>query len=139
MNAKRSLSLITTLVLAALLMAACSGGSDGSVSGTIILPDGASVPSDATIKVQVQDTSLADAAATTMGEQTIEGSGQTGTIDFEVEYNPDEIVDNHTYTMNVRIEDGDGSLLFINDTSIPVITNGNPTSDVEVAVIAVGR
>ena len=52
-------------------------------------------------------------------------------------YDPDEIVDNHTYSMNVRIEDADGSLLFINDTHIPVITNGNPTSDVEVPVIEV--
>jgi putative lipoprotein len=127
------------LALGALLLAACSGGSDSAVSGTIILPDGASVPETATIQVQVQDTSLADAAATTMGEQIVEGNGQTGTIDFEVEYDPDEIVDNHTYTMNVRIEDETGSLLFINDTSIPVITNGNPTEDVEVPVIAVGR
>ena len=74
-----------------------------------------------------------------MGEETIEGNGQTGSIDFSVEYNPDEIVDNHTYTMNVRIEDTGGSLLFINDTSIRVITNDNPTENVQVPVIAVGR
>jgi uncharacterized lipoprotein YbaY len=39
----------------------------------------------------------------------------------------------------VWIEDGTGKLLFINDTSIPVITNGNPTQDIEVIVVpAVG-
>jgi putative lipoprotein len=125
-----------TLLLTAVALVACSGGAD-TVSGIIILPDGASVPEGATIQVEVRDTSLADAAATTMGQQIIDGDGQTGTIDFEVEYDADEIIDNHTYTMSVRIEDADGSLLFINDTSIPVITNGNPTEGVEVPVITV--
>jgi uncharacterized lipoprotein YbaY len=40
--------------------------------------------------------------------------------------------------MSVRITDADGKLLFINDTHIPVITRGNPTKEVEVAVITVG-
>ena len=139
MKQRKSTALVVVMLLALLALAACSGGSDGTVSGTVILPDGASVPEGATISVQVQDTSMADAAATTMGQTTIDGSGQTGTIDFSVDYNPDDIVDNHSYSMNVRIENTDGSLLFINDTVIPVITNGNPTENVEVPVIAVGR
>lgn len=57
---------------------------------------------------------------------------------YEVSYDPSDIVENHTYTMRVRIEGSDGSLLFINDTAIPVITNGNPTEDVEIPVIQVG-
>jgi putative lipoprotein len=130
--------LFVALALLAMATAACSGGSDGTVSGSIILPDGASVPTGATINVQVQDTSMADAAATAMGEQVIDGDGQTGSIDYSVDYNPDEIEDNHTYTMRARIEDGQGNLLFINDTSIPVITNDNPTENVDIPVIAVG-
>ena len=137
MKQRKSTAMVFVMLLALLALAACSGGSDGTVSGTIILPDGASVPEGATISVQVQDTSMADAAATTMGQTTIDGSGQTGTIDFSVDYNPDEIVDNHSYSMNVRIENTDGSLLFINDTVISVITNGNPTENVEVPVITV--
>lgn len=137
MHKKYSIGLFVVLALAAMTLGAC-GGSDGNVSGTIILPDGASVPAGATINVQVQDTSRADAAATSMGEQIIDGDGQTGTIDYSVDYNPDDIVDNHTYTMRARIEGDDGSLLFINDTAIPVITNNNPTENVEIPVIAVG-
>jgi uncharacterized lipoprotein YbaY len=39
----------------------------------------------------------------------------------------------------VRIEEGTGKLLFINDTSIPVITQGNPTQDIVVILVpAVG-
>ena len=33
----------------------------------------------------------------------------------------------------------DGKLLFINDTNIPVITRDNPTENVQVPVIAVGK
>lgn len=80
---------------------------------------------------------MADATATTIGEQTIEGEGQGSPISFAVPYDPSDIQDNHTYSMRVRIEDGDGSLLFINDTHIPVITNGAPTEDVVVPVIEV--
>ncbi len=32
----------------------------------------------------------------------------------------------------------DGSLLFINDTTIPVITRGNPTENAEIPVIQLG-
>lgn len=136
MNKNQTMSLIAALLVVAAALAACSGGAD-TVSGTIFLPDGASVPEGATIKVQVQDTSLADAAAKTIGEQIIEGNGQTGTVDFSVEYNADDIQDNHTYGMNVRIEDASGSLLFINDTNINVITGGFPSAGVEVPVIEV--
>ena len=138
MNHKTLAILSAILILTILMVSGCSSGSDSQVTGTIILPAGATVPDGATIKVLVEDTSLADVAATTIGEQTIDGDGQEGSIEFAVDYDPDEIVDNHSYSMRVRIEDADGSLLFINDTNIPVITNGNPTSDVEVPVIAVG-
>ncbi len=132
------LILLTLVSLAALVLAACGGSSSSAeVTGTIILPEGATVPAGATITVKVEDTSMADAAATTIGEQTIEGNGQGSPISFAVAYDPADIEDNHTYTMRVRIEDADGSLLFINDTSIPVITRGSPTQDVEVPVIEV--
>lgn len=125
------------LIILGLMLTACGGASDAQVTGTILLPDGATVPNGATITVKVQDTSLADAAATDLGEQVIEGTGQTSPIPFAVSYNPADIDERFTYTMSVRIEDADGSLLFINDTAIPVITRDAPTSDVEVPVIAV--
>ena len=78
-----------------------------------------------------------DAPAVVMGEQVIEAPGAFP-IPYAVCYNPAEIQDNHTYTMQARIEDGDDGLLFINDTSIPVITNGRPVDDVEIPVIRVG-
>lgn len=126
-------SLFATVLLA---LTACGGGSE-QVAGTIALPDGASVPEGATIDVQIQDTSRADAPAETIGQQVIDGAGQEGSIPFAVDYNPDDIDSRFQYTMSVRIEDAQGNLLFINDTAIPVITNDNPTSNVVVPVIEV--
>jgi putative lipoprotein len=122
------------------MLATCGGSSESGspqVTGEIVLPDGATVPDSATINVQVQDTSKADAAAVTIGEQVIEGNGQQGTIPFAVSYDPSDIDDRFEYSMRVRIEDENGSLLFINDTFTPVITRGAPTTEVVVEVIAV--
>lgn len=107
-----------------------------AVSGMITNIDNALIQDGAVAKIQIQDTSLADAPATVMGELTIENLGQFPIV-YEVAYQADEIIDNHTYTMSVRIETADGTLLFINDTAIPVITNDNPTENVEVPVIEI--
>jgi putative lipoprotein len=106
-----------------------------TVSGMITNVDSAEIPEGATVTVQIQDTSLADAPATLIGEQIITTPGQFP-IAYEVAYDPTQIV-NPVYTMSARITAADGSLLFINDTSIPVITNGNPTENVEIPVIQV--
>jgi putative lipoprotein len=111
--------------------------SSATVSGMITNQDGAPIPEGATVSVQIQDTSLADAPAEVIGEQIITGATQFP-IPYGVSYDPGQIVDNHTYTMSARITGSDGGLLFINDTSIPVITRGNPTEDVEIPVIQVG-
>jgi putative lipoprotein len=110
--------------------------SSATVSGMITNVDSAAIPEGATVTVQIQDTSLADVAATVMGEQIISNPGQFP-IAYEVAYDPSQIIDNHTYTMSARITASDGSLLFINDTSIPGITRDSPTEDVEITVVQV--
>jgi putative lipoprotein len=106
-----------------------------SVTGTVTYLVRMALPDDAVVTVQIQDTSLADAPAVVVGEQVIETGGQQVPIAFEVAYNPDDIQEAKTYTMSARIEDSAGTLLFINDTSIPVITAGNPTQDVEIVTV----
>jgi heat shock protein HslJ/uncharacterized lipoprotein YbaY len=112
-----------------------SGGA--TVSGMITNQEGAPIAEGATVSVQIQDTSLADAPAEVIGEQVI--SDATGfPIAYEVAYDPGQIVENNQYTMSARITGNDGSLLFINDTAILVITRDNPAEDVEIPVIQVG-
>jgi len=84
-----------------------------------------------------QDTSLADTSAKVIGGQTIESPGQVP-IPYEVCYDPGQIEDNHTYTMSARITDSEGNLMWINDTAIPIITQGNPTEGVVIPVVQVG-
>jgi len=134
MNKLRFSTLITMLILA--FLTACSSGS-GSVSGTITYLQKIALPDDAVITVQIQDTSMADAKATVMGEQVIKTEGKQVPFEFDVTYDSKEIQDNHTYTMSARITDEAGKMLFINDTAIPVITRDSPTEDVEIIVVPV--
>ena len=117
-------------------LAAC-GSTASSVSGTITYLQKIALPDDAVITVQIQDTSLADAPATVVGELVIQTEGKQVPFDYEVPYDAEAIQENHTYTMSVRITDGASKLLFINDTAIPVITRDNPTQDVEIIVVPV--
>jgi uncharacterized lipoprotein YbaY len=113
---------------------------DDVVTGQIILPADAIIPPGATVSVQIQDDSVQDVEATVIGETvTVTPEVTTeGTIPFEVVYDPADIDAVNTYALRVRIEAEDGSLLYDNDTSTPVLTGGAPTTDVAVEVIGVG-
>ena len=128
------LALCTVVVCIAAAIAGFSGGKDAaSVTGTVIYRERMALPPDAVVKVQIQDVSLQDVAATVMGEQLIRNPGQVP-IPYKVAYDPKAIQENHTYAVAARIEDGSGKLLFINTQSYPVITRGNPTEDVQIMV-----
>jgi putative lipoprotein len=89
------------------------------------------------VSVKVEDTSRADVAAVTIGEQVIENPEPQVPIAFKVDYDPSVIDERHTYSMRVRIE-VDGKLRFINTSAYQVITGGNPTDGVEVVLEKVG-
>jgi uncharacterized lipoprotein YbaY len=114
---------------------AAAAPATAEVTGSVSYMVRIALPEDAVLIVQLQDTSLADAPALVMGEYNAPTNGAQVPLPFAIPYDPAAIVDNHTYTLSARITDGQGNLLFINDTSIPVITNGNPTTNVEVMVV----
>ena len=117
---------------------ASSSVGSANVSGAVTFEDPDALPEGATATVQIRDTSRADAPAIVIGEQVITDASQFP-ISYEVAYNPNMIVENHSYTMSCRITDSGGSLLFINDTAIPVITRGFPSQDVEIPVIQISQ
>jgi len=111
---------------------------EAAVTGTIVLPAGSTIPSGSVLSVEIQDTSLADAIAVTIGLHTETLTESTGSvIPFEVTYDPAGIDERNTYTLSVRIEDAAGNLLFINDTATPVITADAPSGDVVVELVPV--
>ncbi len=107
-----------------------------SVTGTVTYLQRIALPDDAVVKVQIYNASLADATEV-LGEQIIETNGQQVPIPFDVAFNPDDINENLMYSVSARIEDSAENLLFISDTVTPVITQGNPTEDVEIMTVQV--
>ena len=105
------------------------------VTGTITYRERIALSPDAVVEVKLSDVSLMDVAAVTIEEQVIRNPGQVP-IEFEIEYDPDEIDERFTYAIQVRITE-DGNLLFINDTAYDVITRNNP-DHVDMVLVRVG-
>ena len=126
------------LLLGLVLLAGCGNSSQATVTGTVTYLQRIALQPDAVVTVRIEDVSKADTIAEVIGEQVIQTDGAQVPIPFEVAYDTDQIEENHSYSMRARIEDSAGKLLWINDTSVPVITRGNPVQDVEVLVVQVG-
>jgi len=108
---------------------------DAAVVGRVTAAEGVEFPEGAIVKIRLDDVSLADVPATTVAEQIIQDASQFP-VPFSVVYDPAQIIDNHTYGLNVRIEDAAGNLLLINTTAYNVITRGAPSEvDVQVEIV----
>jgi putative lipoprotein len=105
-----------------------------SITGTVTYRERIALAPDSVLTVRLQDISRQDIPAHVLGEQIYTTEGRQVPLPFEVPYNPHHIDERFTYSISARIEDGDGILRFISDTSNPVITRGSPTEDVEVWV-----
>lgn len=106
------------------------------VSGTVTYTEPLTLPGDAVVSVQIIDLSTG-AAAEILGEQTIELGDSQIPIPYEVPFNPEDIDEANLYGVTARIETADGTLLFVNETNALVITDGNPTEDVEIVTAQV--
>ena len=100
---------------------------DAWVHGTVTYRERIALTPDATLIVQLRDTSLMDVASELIAEQVIPNPGQVP-IRFEIAYESGSIDDRNTYSVQARITEADGRMAFINDTAYDVITRGNPTS-----------
>lgn len=123
--------------LAALAIAGCASTATapvvkGQVTGSVLYRERIMLPPTATVTVSLADTSLMDAPAKIIDIQVLTGGSPP--YKFTLNYDPAQIVANHTYTVSARIE-VDGKLRFITDTHTPVITRGAPN---HVEMIAVG-
>lgn len=122
---------LCTLALATVPLAQAQGGS--AVTGTVTYLTRNLLPPTARITVQLVDVSRADAPAIVLAEQVIDPQGAGPPYPFTLPYDPAQIDQRFSYAVEAAIRDGD-RLLFRSTTNIPVITQGNPTRDVEVLV-----
>lgn len=98
----------------------------GTVSGTITYRERMALPPDAAIDVKLQDVSLQDAPAKTIGESVFAPGGQQVPIPFQLSYNPADINPAHTYQLQANIS-VDGKMMFTSTTAYPVLTKGAPS------------
>jgi uncharacterized lipoprotein YbaY len=110
-----------------------SAPAGNTVTGTVTKLDRSALPPNAVVEVQLRDASIADAAATILATQTIPADGQQLPIAFELAYDPAQIVPSGFYSIFATIT-VDGQMQYISQSVNPVITNGAPTSGVEVLV-----
>lgn len=133
---------LIALAVAALALGACSSDDDESpsVTGTVTAPveasDSPELPADAIVTVTLQDVSVADAPAVVLSSQVMELSDTGFPVAFELPYELGDIAETNTYSVAARVEAG-GDLVMISDTIVPVITDGAPTSGVEIALVTV--
>ena len=122
----------------ALTLPAAAQADDTTVTGSILVPEGSTLDGAVAWTVLVEDASLADAPAVTIGAAAgaVDDASVTE-IPFAAIYDAALVDEGATYTLNARIVDGDGVLLFVSDTAAPVITGGAPVDDVAVPVVAV--
>jgi len=90
------------------------------IQGTVSYRERIALPPGAYLELVLADVSLADAPYIVLNKKRITPLGQVP-ISFEISYDRQQIIENHTYSVMARIYNQD-SLLFINDQAYLVIT-----------------
>ena len=130
----RHIALALAAIGSALVLVACTsviGPSQSTpetmqpvrVTGTIAWRERMAVAPDADIIVRLQDVSRMDAPAVVLAEQRFKAGTRQPPYPFELPVDASRIDPRMRYTVSARVEH-QGRLLFINDTSYPVLTQG---------------
>ncbi|MEQ1604530.1 MAG: YbaY family lipoprotein [Pyrinomonadaceae bacterium] len=109
---------------------------DNVVSGTVTYRQRIALPATAVLTVKLVDVPRADASAITIVEQRVDTAGKQVPFSFDMAYDRTKIVERNRYAVQAEIRDN-GRLIYITDTSYPVITQGNP-KNVEINLVPVG-
>lgn len=108
----------------------------GVVTGTVTYLQRMALPPTAEILLQLVDVSVADMPATAIAEQKISTGGKRVPIPFELKFDPAKIDAKHRYAVSARIS-VDGRLRFASEQAYPVLTQGGPSTGVEIVLKAV--
>ncbi|MBP6786096.1 MAG: YbaY family lipoprotein [Candidatus Promineofilum sp.] len=108
-----------------------NGVAGGTLTGNVFYIERIALQPDALITVELQDVS----AGTTnvIATRDINAEGRQVPIPFELPYDPTAIDPAGTYLLSARVSEG-GQIVFSSPTGVPVLTNGAPTSNVELLV-----
>jgi len=104
-----------------------------TVTGTVSYRQRIALPPDAVVRLVIEDVSLADAPAKSIGEEDVPTGGKQIPITFDIKYDPAALDPAHRYQIRATITSG-GKPLFTTATAYPVLTHGAPEKQVEILV-----
>jgi putative lipoprotein len=116
-------SLLRVLIVSALGVTAPAWAATGAVTGTVNFLQRFALPADALLEVRLEDTTRADAAATTIARTAIAAAGTPAPIPFRIEFDPAAIDTAHRYSIRATIASG-GRVLYASARAHPVLTQG---------------
>lgn len=129
-----------TLALA-MLLAACAPAtrapSSAAVTGSVSYVQRIALPPDAVLTVRLLDVSRADAPSVTLAEQTIPLAGRQVPVPFSLAYDAADVDPRLTYAVRAEILHG-GDLLWTTGTVHRVLTQGAPSSGIDIRLAMVG-
>ncbi len=102
--------------------------------GTVSYRERIALPSNASITVKLFDASVAETSATPISETTFSSNNRQVPIPFELGYNRNQIDLNRRYSLRAEITI-DGKLAWTTDTNVGVLTQGNPTDNVQLTLV----
>ena len=130
---KRSLILILSAGL--MLLAACSS-QQNKITGAVSISQTTSLPPEANVVIELIDTTNADAAAEVVTTMSFPSGGRQSPLSFEMGYEPDKILADHSYALQSRIE-MDERVRWQSDQPTPVLTQGAPLDNIGLTVFPV--
>ncbi|WP_375056029.1 YbaY family lipoprotein [Zobellella sp. DQSA1] len=131
-----TLRLAPLALLFAFTLSACSdeqtSSEQATLSGSLGYLPRIALPDDARVTVALQDVSLADAPAETLAEQNFDTEGRQVPLPFSLNYDPEAIDQRHRYAVRGEIRDGQGTLLWTTAEHYGVLTQGQPSDNIEI-------
>lgn len=124
-----------SLLLASALLVACTTvqpPTQAHLNGEVFYLQRSALPPDATLRVSLQDVSLADAPARELAYQQGRVEGQVP-LPFQLSYDPANLRPGHDYAVSARIE-RDGKLLFISTERHSVKLDGSDPQHLRIKV-----
>lgn len=129
------LGLVIALVIgAAGLLSAQEEPAFGTISGTVTYLPRIALPDNAEIVVELEDVARMDVPSVVIASQRIFAGGRQVPIAYSLTYDNASITDMGRYNVRARIF-VEGVLTWISDTSMPVISNGEMTAEVQVVQV----
>ena len=126
---------ILILFAGLMLLAACSS-EQNVITGAVSISQTTSLPPEAMVIIELLDTTNPDSAAEVVSTMSFPSGGRQSPLSFEMSYEPELILADHSYALQSRIE-MDERVRWQSDAPSPVLTQGAPLDNIGLTVFPV--